>query len=162
MMAVVKCLRMRKKVLFIASAVYMYLSSDITRNTIIFSVKQLGLRLVVLLKIMVSPVLYQTIDTRQLLKTIPLFSKFRPGLKLNNFCAYRSYCLCSVKYKVLSSGFSSTQERLIWSITVSCVIICVVSYWNPLTWYYTLNHLSKKEGPLDTQEEVVHKCKVMC
>ncbi len=34
-----------------------------------FSVKQLGLRLFVLLKIMVSPVLYQTIDTRQLLIT---------------------------------------------------------------------------------------------
>ena len=62
-MVLVKCLRMRIKVLFIASAVY--LSSDITR-----------LRLVVLLKIMVSPVLYQTIDTRQLLKTIPLFSKY--------------------------------------------------------------------------------------
>ncbi len=70
----VKCLIMRIKVLFIASAVY--LSSDITRDTIIFSVKQLGLRLVVLLKIMVSPVLYQTIDTRQLLKTIPLFSNY--------------------------------------------------------------------------------------
>ncbi len=52
-MALVKCLRMRIKVLFIASAVY--LSSEITRDTIIFSVKQLGLRLVVLLKIMVSP-----------------------------------------------------------------------------------------------------------
>ncbi len=37
--------------------------SDITRDTIIFSVKQLGLRLIVLLKIMVSPLLYQTIDT---------------------------------------------------------------------------------------------------
>ncbi len=61
MMALVKCLRMRIKVLFLASA--MYLSSDITRDTIIFSVKQLGLRLV-LLKIMVSPVLYQRIDTR--------------------------------------------------------------------------------------------------
>ena len=57
--------------MFIASAVY--LSSDITHDTIIFSVKQLGLRLVVILKIMVSPVLYQTIDTQQLLKTIPLF-----------------------------------------------------------------------------------------
>ncbi len=68
-----ECLRMRIKVLFIASGVY--LSSDITSDTIIFSVKQLGFRLVVLLKIMVSPVLYQTIDTRQLLKTIPLFSK---------------------------------------------------------------------------------------
>ncbi len=39
-------------------------SSDITRDTIIFNVKHLVLRLVVLLKIMVSPVLYQTIDTR--------------------------------------------------------------------------------------------------
>ncbi len=72
MMAHMKCLRMRIKVLFIASA--MYLSSDITRDTIIFSVKQLGSHLVVLLKIRVSPVLYQTIDTWQLLKTIPLFS----------------------------------------------------------------------------------------
>ena len=71
-MALVKCLRMRIKVLFIASAVY--LSPDITRDNIIFSVKQLSLHLVVLLKIMVSPVLYQTIDTRRLLKTIPLFS----------------------------------------------------------------------------------------
>ena len=61
------------KVLFIASAAY--LSSDITRDTNIFSVKQLGLRLVVLLKIMILPrVLYQTIDIWQLLKTIPLFS----------------------------------------------------------------------------------------
>ncbi len=65
-MTLVKCLRMRIKVLFIA------------RDTIIFSVKQVGLHLVVLLKIMVSPVLYQTIDTQQLLKTIPLFSKHRP------------------------------------------------------------------------------------
>ncbi len=39
-MALVKCLRMRIKVLFLASAVY--LSSDITRDTIIFNVKQLG------------------------------------------------------------------------------------------------------------------------
>ncbi len=36
----------------------------------------LQLRLVVLLKIMVLPVLYQTIDTRRLLKTIPLFSNY--------------------------------------------------------------------------------------
>ena len=69
MMALVKGLRIRIKVLFIASA--MYLSSDIRRDTIIFSVKQLGLRLVVLLKIMVLPMLYQTIDSRQMLKTIP-------------------------------------------------------------------------------------------
>ena len=63
------------KVLFLAVAVY--LSSDITRDIIIFSVKQLGLQLIVLLKIMVSPVLYITIDTRQLLKRIPLYSKYQ-------------------------------------------------------------------------------------
>ena len=42
-----------EKVLFIASAIY--LSSIITCDTIIFSVKQLALHFVVLLKIMVSP-----------------------------------------------------------------------------------------------------------
>ncbi len=61
-MARVKCLRMRIRGFYIASAVY--LLSDITHDTIIFSVKHLGLRLVVLLKIMVSSVLYQTTDTR--------------------------------------------------------------------------------------------------
>ncbi len=68
----VKCLRMRIKKLYLTSA--MHLSSDITHNTIIFILTHLGLRLVVLLKIMVSPVLCQMIDARQLLKTIPSFS----------------------------------------------------------------------------------------